>query len=932
MFKRKFTKGSVDADIRPAFDEPFWTWYVDSCTRSYTQPLMPNITASGTGNEENGVLTGPLPYNNKKYHHSSTLVVTIRKYFETLKLEVPLHNQIVALLKSPFTQGDVIKTFQLIRFFQLSSQGLFLTNENKDKLGLPIQYVGAENWENVMCYLDALLFSMFANLESFEPILFISNKKAQTYPKELQQQHDHEFYLVNQLSGLLRVYVSLLRLGNLITTDLTMRLCEVLSKLGFTESMSHKQQDCASLFEFLTETLSMPLLTFKIDIKHGGKFNKDDDEKYSRERILFVSIPDEEEREMFRNNLDIRSTSPSPSPSPSQNSDAEGVATPSESTSADGSPIPLDDDSILLEECLEHYFSNSISVKRELERRATLESIRLGKSIPENSEYAISSRNTSISSSYKDSPDAETFEIAPNSASSSVPGPGSGPIPIPRSSNSETPNSSIIASRYPSSINKTPLRTRSSTLSIWSLNEVESNTTQVRTRAGSMSSRRASLTNKEVSLPAWMFLRLLPFYTDDNEINNHNGKDHSIAKNSKEFVNRRPILPICLKRYSFHDATASKAKRRIIIPPVINLPNFVADEDNDDLANSTNSFKLILESAVCHRGTSVTLGHFVSVIRKDTNNLQETDEEAHNATWYLYDDMKKKSRVIEKTFKEIFDTEWPYMLFYRLVSNDECDSTNSSILTSNAAVAIGSGYGGGPVIPTFVPPGSKGKYWNDNALSPIVSSDNLTESNSRTSSILKFSELSSFNSNSSTPCPEISPLDNKYIDVRNKYFWYVIDNEKNYFKELSIPSRHGTREPSISISPQFRRNSQWSDNSVKLAEDPVNEVQEKLKNLSSAQNTPNVTAPTSLPPSNVGVSQKWRLTSKSKTVKSPKEFSVSPQEVPALMLDQTISPASLGTGGASENHMNHIHESKHKFKKNSKKKGDDYRKEKCIIM
>ena len=47
-----------------------------------------------------------------------------------------------------------------------------------------------------MCYLDALLFAMFANLESFEPILFIPN---------------HSEYLLNQLSALLRVYVNLLR-------------------------------------------------------------------------------------------------------------------------------------------------------------------------------------------------------------------------------------------------------------------------------------------------------------------------------------------------------------------------------------------------------------------------------------------------------------------------------------------------------------------------------------------------------------------------------------------------------------------------------------------------------------------------------------------------------------------------------------------------
>ena len=41
-----------------------------------------------------------------------------------------------------------------------------------------------------------------------------------------------------------------------------------------------------------------------------------------------------------------------------------------------------------------------------------------------------------------------------------------------------------------------------------------------------------------------MFLRLLPFYTDDNVITN---ELQSVVKTSKEFATRRPILPICLK-------------------------------------------------------------------------------------------------------------------------------------------------------------------------------------------------------------------------------------------------------------------------------------------------------------------------------------------------------------------------------------------------
>lgn len=64
--------------------------------------------------------------------------------------------------------------------------------------------LGAENREKVTCYLDALLFAMFAKLDSFEAILF-----------------DHfEDGSRRRLAGLLRLWVNMLRSGMLITTDI----------------------------------------------------------------------------------------------------------------------------------------------------------------------------------------------------------------------------------------------------------------------------------------------------------------------------------------------------------------------------------------------------------------------------------------------------------------------------------------------------------------------------------------------------------------------------------------------------------------------------------------------------------------------------------------------------------------------------------------
>lgn len=842
MFRKIKSGASAGPAPQAAFDDGFWQWYNDSYTRAKSHEI-----------------DGLLKPNPKKYSASSASVQLVVKYFELARLPVPSVPQVVAMLKSPFTQGDILKTFYMIRFYQVSGDGLFITNEGMDKLGHPIRFVGAENWENVMCYLDALLFSMFANLESFEPMLFLSN------------QHN---YLTNQLAGLLRVYVNLLRSGNLITTDLTMRICEGLKKLGFDEAMSHKQQDSATLFEFLTEVLAMPLLTFKIDIKHGGKMDKDD-LKYSKERILFVSLPDEDLEEAGSGNgtewPKVEPKSPKVEPKFPK-------------TEPSSKPEDEDDDAILLEECLEHYFNNSISVKRELERRATLESIRAHDSIPEDPQDVSETRRRPMRS---------------DSKANSV---------------------------------RLHVRTRSSTLSLWSVADGDPDSP-------------SSSKPREVSLPAWMFLRLLPFYTDDNDLD-------SSVKNSMEFVNRRPIVPICLKRYSFNaeKSQANRSQKRIIIPPIINLPSFVADDVNDSISGD---YKLILESALCHRGTSISSGHFVSAIRKNTNNVSESDDEAHSASWYLYDDMKKKSRVVEKSFKEIFDSEWPYMLFYRLVANDP-EATGSAASSVRNLGPSNSSSSSSLVIP---PKGSKSKFWiekPEETLSPILSvgsSANASSASANASSTLgldhnlRSEDLQSMRSTTSIPIPEITPMDAQFLDIRKKYYWYLTDKNKNYYKELPTLSKSGTRDMSVSLSPQFRRNSQWSDTSntsvlnLDFSRRPSNpvgedlaEVDEKLHNLQLSQ-------------TNSQGSSKWKLPFSNRNSKSNvgSPDITTPNSHPTD-LHRTISPIDL-TGEKEEpdekkHHHHHHHlnsilsgdQSKKKKHKKHLKRRDDYRKEKCTIV
>ncbi len=67
-----------------------------------------------------------------------------------------------------------------------------------------IHMLGAENRGAVTCYLDSLLFAMFARLGSFEPILYT---QFEDEPRR-------------RLSTLIRLWVNMLRTGKLIQTDI----------------------------------------------------------------------------------------------------------------------------------------------------------------------------------------------------------------------------------------------------------------------------------------------------------------------------------------------------------------------------------------------------------------------------------------------------------------------------------------------------------------------------------------------------------------------------------------------------------------------------------------------------------------------------------------------------------------------------------------
>ena len=106
--------------------------------------------------------------------------------------------QINYALTSKHADGDVDKAFDMLVLFQESVEGIIKPYDPSIKM------LGAQNRENVTCYLDALLFAMFARLGSFEPILY------KTFDDEP----------LRRLSTLIRLWVNMLRTGKFIQTDI----------------------------------------------------------------------------------------------------------------------------------------------------------------------------------------------------------------------------------------------------------------------------------------------------------------------------------------------------------------------------------------------------------------------------------------------------------------------------------------------------------------------------------------------------------------------------------------------------------------------------------------------------------------------------------------------------------------------------------------
>ncbi|KAJ5795091.1 Peptidase C19 ubiquitin carboxyl-terminal hydrolase 2 [Penicillium paradoxum] len=483
------------------------------------------------------------------------------------------------------THGDAEKAFSLLLLLEDSIEGIIRSYTPNTKL------LGAENRQGVTCYLDALLFAMFARLDCFEGILY---KSFNDEPRR-------------KLAILLRLWVNLLRSGRLITTDMTKHLQDALSECGWEDAANLRQQDASEAFTFITEKLELPLLTLKMDIYHTGKEDESDDHKFINERLLEVAIP----------------------------------------------PAPADGHSLTLEDCLEAYFNNMIEVKRHMERRNTTDSVRSVDSLSISKGSSAHVETVEIESP---TPTLSPAQTNTNTPQVEKPSPWSSYHEFAESlETSRTPGrrGSIVQQRFfPDSSGDTHSETV----------DTEKGGTGADQDINTNTLPRRGTYKKEVMMPAWQFFSLIPWYTDNSPTND--------AQVAAHFSTKRPILGMCLKRYSFlPDGRAVRLDTHIDIPTEIGLPHFIQDDNLDANAPIFGNFKLSLQALVCHRGNSVDSGHYISIVRGTSPNggiPVNGSAPGSSKHWMRFDDLAAE-RVTLVDIDHALKTESPYLLFYQIL-------------------------------------------------------------------------------------------------------------------------------------------------------------------------------------------------------------------------------------------------------------------------
>lgn len=500
-------------------------------------------------------------------------------------------------LNSKLAAGDVDKAVELLLLQQRTLAGTIVPyNPN-------VQMLGAENRGNVTCYLDALLFAMFANMTAFECML-----KNDSFECMLENDSSDA---KKKLAALVRLWVNLLRSGKLIHTDITQLIQEALATCGWKEAQLLEQQDTSEAFAFITETLQLPLLALQVDLFHQGMGDKDD-HKVVHERLLNLAVP---------------------SPDPN----GKGRK---------------------LEDCLEDYFNNKVVVQRDSEEE----------------KKAYDRPNTAPRTTIRIVTEGEELKTVEHDEDN-VPEllvrdpPVQNPVVqnhIAQDHLVQSPLESPTTS-FANALESRPKSRHRSTSIIQRVN-LENDTASANGTSESFlqrARRTGSTEVKAVTIPAWQFFRLIPWHAASSS---EPSNDAEVARH----FNQRPVIGICLKRYTMTEAGVPIRQNTLIdIPDKMRLPHFMGADDT----GLSQEYKLVLQSVVCHRGDSLHSGHYIAFARVAPKLLTDNRRYDHDpppdyeeAQWARFDDLALDERVTYvDDIKDSLKDEMPYLLFYQIV-------------------------------------------------------------------------------------------------------------------------------------------------------------------------------------------------------------------------------------------------------------------------
>jgi hypothetical protein len=353
-----------------------------------------------------------------------------------------------------------------------------------------------------------------------------------------------------------------------------------------------------------------------MDIYHTGREDKEDDHKFVNERLLEVAIPEQE-----------------------------------------------GDHVVTLEDCLETYFNNRIEVKRYLQRQNTIASIK-----SKDGEFVD-----------KDPEKNETIHIETMEMEGSMTPLVSTPITFEPSTPVTPVRPNLEGRRRADSIFSQRYTRQSPETSKF---DEKKHVEDMLDNSSSGRPRSASLLKKEILMPAWQFFSLIrkwhllltciwltkqkAWYTDN--------VPKTDAQVAAHFSVKRPVLGICLKRYTMTPHGAPKRLNTYIdIPLDIGLPHFISDDRMKEEGPLFGNFKLVLQSVVCHRGVSVDSGHYIALVRANAGErpgTAQSDSEEEQEKWIRFDDLSSQ-RVTEVDIKTALREESPYLLFYQVQPIDE---------------------------------------------------------------------------------------------------------------------------------------------------------------------------------------------------------------------------------------------------------------------